>query len=84
MAAPSDPASQLRALEALQSVTSAVSGAATPEQVGQAVAEHGARALDGTGGVVFALEDELLRVIGHWGDADRLLNGRTTLPLVAP
>ena len=83
MAAPSDPASQLRALEALQSVTSAVSGAATPEQVGQAVAEHGARALDGTGGVVFALEDELLRVIGHWGDADRLLNGRMTLPLCA-
>ena len=83
MAGPSDPASQLRALAALQNVTAAISGAATPEQVGQAVAEHGARALDGSGGVVFALEDGLLRVIGRWGDAERFLQGRTSLPLAA-
>ncbi len=47
------------------------------------MAEHGARALDGTGGVVFALEDDLLRVIGRWGDAERFLQGRTALPLSA-
>ena len=39
--------------EALQGVTSALSGAVTPEEVGLAVAEHGARALGGTGGVVY-------------------------------
>ncbi|WP_053227300.1 SpoIIE family protein phosphatase [Solirubrobacter soli] len=83
MAGPSDTASQLQALAALQNVTAAISGAATPEQVGQAVAEHGARALDGSGGVVFALEDGLLRVIGRWGDAERFLQGRTSLPLAA-
>ena len=83
MAVPSDPASQLRALEALQNVTSALSGAATPEQVGQAVAEHGARALDGTGGIVYALEADSLRVIGHWGDAIAMLGGRPALPLLA-
>jgi anti-anti-sigma factor len=83
LAGPSDPASQLRALEALQNVTSALSRAATPEEVGQAIAEHGARALDGTGGVVFALDAAVLRVIGHWGDAVRYLNGRSTLPLSA-
>ncbi|HEY6889147.1 MAG TPA: GAF domain-containing protein, partial [Solirubrobacter sp.] len=83
MAVPSDSASQLRALEALQNVTSALSGAATPEQVGQAIAEHGARALDGTGGVVFALEASVLRVIGHWGEAVRYLDGRRSLPLSA-
>jgi anti-anti-sigma factor len=84
LAGPPDHASQLRALEALQSVTSALSGAATPEQVGQAVAEHGARALHGTGGVVFALEPDgaTLRVIGHWGDADRFPGDRS-LPLAA-
>jgi anti-anti-sigma factor len=83
LAAPSDPASQLRALEALQNVTSALSSAATPEQVGQAVAEHGARALDGTGGIVYVLEADSLRVISHWGDALALLDGRSTLPLSA-
>ena len=83
LAVPSDSASQLRALEALQNVTSALSRAATPEQVGQVIAEHGARALDGTGGVVFALEATVLRVIGHWGDAVRYLDGRTSLPLSA-
>ena len=56
-------------MEALQGVTSALSGAATPEEVGQAIAEHGARVLGGTGGVVFTLGHEraLLRVIGSWG-----------------
>jgi GAF domain-containing protein/anti-sigma regulatory factor (Ser/Thr protein kinase)/anti-anti-sigma regulatory factor len=58
-----------RWMEALQSVTSALSGAATPEQVGAAIAEHGARALGSTGGVVFALapDRETLGVIGTWG-----------------
>jgi GAF domain-containing protein len=83
LAGPTDPASQLRALSALQNVTAAISGAATPEQVGQAVAEHGARALDGSGGVVFALEEGVLRVIGCWGDGERFLEGRTWLPLSA-
>ena len=45
-------------MEGLQSVTSALSGAVTPEQVGGVIAEHGARALGGTGGVVFALEPD--------------------------
>jgi anti-anti-sigma factor len=83
LAGPPDPAAQLRALSALQNVTAAISGAATPEQVGQAVAEHGARALDGSGGVVFALEEGVLRVIGRWGDGERFLQGRTWLPLTA-
>jgi anti-anti-sigma factor len=83
LAGPPDPAAQLRALTALQNVTAAISGAATPEQVGQAVAEHGARALDGSGGVMFALEDGALRVIGRWGDGERFLQGRTALPLSA-
>lgn len=75
----------MRALEALQSVTSALSGAATPEQVGQAVAESGARALLGTGGIVFALEPDgaTLRAIGHWGDAGRFIGAGGTLPLAA-
>ena len=62
-------AGALEPLLALQGVTSALSGAVTPEQVGQAVAEHGARALGGTGGVVYALDPggSMLRVIGTWG-----------------
>ena len=55
--------------EVLQGVTCALSGAATPEEVGHAVAEQGARALGGTGGVVYALApgEQTLRVIGSWG-----------------
>jgi anti-anti-sigma factor len=76
-----DLASRLRALEALQGVTAALSGAATPEQVGQAVAEHGARALGGTGGIVFALEEGTLRPIGGWGLADQVIDALRPLPL---
>jgi anti-anti-sigma factor len=85
LADPPDHASQLRALEALQRVTSALSGAATPERVGQVVVEQGARALDGTGGVMFVLEPDgaSLRVVGQWGDAGQVLDGHTTLPLAA-
>jgi GAF domain-containing protein/anti-sigma regulatory factor (Ser/Thr protein kinase) len=56
-------------LQALLGVTSALSGAATPAQVGAAVAEHAARVLGGTGGVVWALDarGDRLRMIGHWG-----------------
>ena len=48
--------------EALQDVTSALSGAATPEEVGAAIAEHGARALAGTGGTVYVLDAGVLHV----------------------
>ena len=74
-----------RWMEALQSVTSALSGAATPEQVGRAIAEHGARALGGTGGVVFALEPDraTLRVIGTWGYAPEIVDAFSALPLSA-
>jgi anti-anti-sigma factor len=56
-------------IEALQAVTSALSGAVTPEQVGQAIAEQGARALAGSGAAVYALAPDAatLRVIGTWG-----------------
>ena len=59
-------------MEALQGVTSALSGAVTPDEVGHAVAEHGARALGGTGGIVFTMSHEraTLRVIGSWGYSD--------------
>ena len=75
--------------EALQGVTSALSGAATPEEVGQAVAEQGARALGGTGGVVYALApgEQTLRVIGSWGydpdavDAYRAVEMTAKLPV---
>ncbi|MDA0142155.1 SpoIIE family protein phosphatase [Solirubrobacter deserti] len=40
----------------------------TPQDVGVAVSEHGARALGGTGGIVYALEGgDTLRVVGSWG-----------------
>jgi hypothetical protein len=76
--------------EVLQGVTSALSGAATPEEVGHAVAEQGARALGGTGGVVYALApgEQTLRVIGSWGydpdavDAYRAVEMTTKLPVV--
>jgi GAF domain-containing protein/anti-sigma regulatory factor (Ser/Thr protein kinase)/anti-anti-sigma regulatory factor len=56
-------------LQALLGVTSALSGAATPAQVGAAVAEHAARALGGTGGAVWALaaRGDRLHMIGDWG-----------------
>ena len=56
-------------MEALQGVTSALSGAVTPDEVGHAIAEHGARALGGTGGIVFTMSHarETLRVIGSLG-----------------
>jgi anti-anti-sigma factor len=71
--------------EALQGVTSALSGAATPDEVGQAVAEHGARALGGTGGVVWALDRRrtTLRVIGTWGYDPDVVEAFRTLPLTA-
>ncbi len=75
--------------EVLQGVTSALSGAATPEEVGHAVAEQGARALGGTGGVVYALApgEQTLRVIGSWGydpdaiDAYRAVEMTAELPV---
>ena len=73
-------------MEALQGVTSALSGAATPEQVGQAIAEHGARVLGGTGGVVFTLGHERasLRVIGSWGYSREVLAASSGLPPTVP
>ncbi|HET6549406.1 MAG TPA: GAF domain-containing protein, partial [Solirubrobacter sp.] len=75
--------------EVLQGVTSALAGAAMPEDVGRAMAEHGARALGGTGGVVYAFAPgrEALRVIGSWGypadavDAFRLVPVAAALPI---
>jgi anti-anti-sigma factor len=69
--------------EALQGVTSALSSAATPEQVGQAVAEHGARALGGTGGVVYALTPrrQSLRVVGIWGYGPDVADAFRQIPL---
>ncbi len=66
-------------------MTAALSGASTPEQVGAAVAEHGARALGGTGGVVWALDargDEL-RVIGSWGYEPGTVSAFSTVSLAA-
>lgn len=73
-------------IETLQGVTSALSGAATPEEVGHAVAEHAARALGGTGGVVFALTPgvRMLRVIGSWGYDDEVVDAFREMPLDAP
>ncbi len=73
-------------MEALQGVTSALSGAVTPEEVGQAVAEHGARALGGTGGIVFTMGHQraMLHVIGSWGYSDAELRASSELPLSVP
>ncbi len=72
--------------ETLQGVTSALSGAATPEEVGHAVAEHGARALGGTGGAVFALTPggRTLRVIGAWGYDQGVVDAFSEITLDAP
>ena len=68
-----DQAARLAALEALLGVTSALSGAVTPEHVGAAVAEHGARALGSTGGIVYALDGgDTLRVIGRASCRERV------------
>jgi anti-anti-sigma factor len=74
-----------RWMEALQSVTSALSGAATPEQVGAVIAEHGARALGGTGGAVFALEPDraTLSVIGTWGYRTEIVEAFSAMPVSA-
>lgn len=51
-----------------------MSGAVTPEHVGAAVAEHGARALGSTGGIVYALDGgDTLRVVGSWGHSPETL-----------
>ena len=77
-----DQAARLAALEALLGVTSALSGAVTPEHVGAAVAEHGARALGSTGGIVYALDGgDTLRVIGAWGFAETVLDEYGVLAL---
>lgn len=63
-------------------VTSALSGALTPEHVGAAVAEHGARALGGTGGIVYALErGDRLQVVGSWGYPAEVVEAYGTLAL---
>jgi len=67
----------------LLGVTTALSGAATPEQVGAAVAEGGARALGGTGGVVYVLAGAELRVISTWNYADDLVDPFRTVELTA-
>ncbi|MDA0185097.1 SpoIIE family protein phosphatase [Solirubrobacter phytolaccae] len=59
----------------------------TPEHVGAAVAEHGARALGGTGGIVYALEgSDTLQVIGSWGYSDEIVEayGRLALAETLP
>lgn len=54
----------------------------TPEHVGAAVAEHGARALGGTGGIVYALERaDTLQVIGSWGYPDDVVEAFGRLAL---
>jgi GAF domain-containing protein/anti-sigma regulatory factor (Ser/Thr protein kinase)/anti-anti-sigma regulatory factor len=74
-----------RWMEALQSVTSALSGAATPEQVGRAIAEHGAQALGGTGGAVFALEPDraTLCMVGTWGYRTETVEAFSVMPVAA-
>lgn len=69
-------------LPAPEALTSALAAAATPEQVGHAIAEQGARALGGTGGIVFTLghERELLRVIGSWGYPAAVVRSSNALP----
>jgi hypothetical protein len=72
-------------MEGLQGVTSALSGAATPEQVGRVIAEHGAQALGGTGGAVFALEPDraTLCVVGTWGYRAEVVEAFSSMPVVA-
>jgi anti-anti-sigma factor len=72
-------------MEALQGVTSALSGAATPEEVGRAIAEHGAKALGGTGGSVFALEPDrtTLGLIGTWGYRAEIVEAFSAVPVAA-
>jgi GAF domain-containing protein/anti-sigma regulatory factor (Ser/Thr protein kinase) len=68
--------------QALQAVTSALSGSVTPEQVGQAVAEHGARALGGSGAAVYFVseDDGALRAIGNWGYTAQMLEDFGPIP----
>ena len=69
-----DQAARLAALEALLGVTSALSGAATPEHVGAAVAEHGARALGApAGSSTRSTVATRCGSIGYWGDAAAIL-----------
>ena len=67
----------------MEALSSALSGAATPEQVGHGIAEHGARALGGVGGAVFALDHDraLLRVLATWGYPEDAVEPFRALPL---